>query len=117
MMDLFSVEVRRRGKFSSIGKTKNLINAFNLGDEELDKTAAASFRIRNIKTKQIVENGLIDLLLPQRISRSKKEVGVFIEERGKRISTFGELQQITFKGIEARRGRRSNRSGGDLFGF
>ncbi len=114
--DLFSVEVRREGKFTSIGKTSSLFSAFNLGDRRVDRTAAASFRIRNIGTGEIEEDGLFDLLLPSRIRRSKKEPGVFIERREKRISTFGELQQITFKGIEATRGRRKGR-GGDIFGI
>ncbi len=116
IMDLFSVEVRSKGKFRSIGKTSSLLGAFNLGDRRVDRTAEASFRIRNIETGQIEEDGLFDLLLPRRIRRSKKEPGVFIERREKRISTFGELQQITFKGIAAIRGRRKGR-GGDMFGI
>ena len=93
---LFGVQVRRRGEFKTIGTAKTYDQAFNLGKRAVGRTAAASFKIVSRSTTKKKKKKL-----PFGFYQSKKEPGVFIEQRSRRISTSGELREITRKGIQA----------------
>ena len=92
------IQVRRGGIFETIGRGLSLQQAFSTGIKELKGTARASFRI--------LEHGKpidINQPLPRGFRSSEKEEGVIIQKRGFRISSLGELRDITFKGQQARR--------------
>lgn len=95
----FLTKVRSKGKFETKGVFDTLEKAFSKGFSEVKNTAAASFKVE--------EQGRGTVQLPalgqfsDQIYKSKKEKGVLIQRREKRISTRGEKEQITFKGIQA----------------
>lgn len=101
---LFSVMVRRRGRFESVGIVSDIKQAFAQGIRTVKHTAAASFKIDVIEGQNKVESQAIKFL-PREFRKSKREKGVFVEKRKHRISTPGEKREITFKGIAALRSR------------
>lgn len=96
----FAVFVRRFGDFSRVGTTKTLGEASRIGSYNVGTSAAASFYVQDIATGQRVNPNLgKDFYL------SAREPGVAIERRSRRIKSGGELRDITYKGIQARRNR------------
>jgi len=81
----YSVQIRRFGKFRTIGTTSDLKKAISIGSERVASTLGATFKLTG--------KGL-----PKSITgfRSKKEKGgiVFIEPRRKRLSRTGEKVEI-----------------------
>ena len=47
--------------------------------------------------------------------KSEKEEGVYIEKPEKRIKSFGELGEITFKGLAAQKSRRATKKRKNIF--
>ena len=98
----FSVLVRKRGKFQQIGSSTNKTEAVDLLKKEIRSSASASGKI--------LEDGrLIDLFI-QGFQQSRRERGVVIQPREQRIGSFGEKQEITYKGILASKSKGLNKS-------
>ena len=105
----FVTKVRHRGQFVTEGVFDSVQKAFSKGFEGVKHTAGASFKVEE------EGRGTLQLPTPPQLGgelyKSKKEKGVFIQPRGKRIGTLGEKEQITFKGIQANRERKGFRGG------
>lgn len=99
----FNVKVRKKGIFQTVGREENIQQAINLGENIVKNTAAASFKLE--------ENGkTITGFNPGRnFKQSKRETGVFIQERSNRINTAGEKREITRKGIFTNRIKNKQR--------
>ena len=94
----FGVEVRRGGKFFSVGKGLSFSKAYGKGASVVGNSAAATFRITQ-RGKPISVNS-------QSSSFYSKGTNV-IEKRSRRIKSRGELSEITYKGIKSQRKRSS----------
>lgn len=90
--DIFTVQVRKGGKFMTIGK-KRRKEAFALGLREVRGTPRASFRLLTSSGAPFAKG----LFPTGDVYRSRKEPGVFIEKSRFRINTLGELTGITGK--------------------
>ena len=97
----FIASVRKKGKFVSQGVFDSFDKAFGKGFKDVKDTASASFKVEE-EGKGVAQLPIPAQLVNQ-LYRSKKEKGVFIQPRSKRISTGGEKQEITYKGIRANR--------------
>ena len=71
--------------------------AFKKGYDINRATASASFKV--IEDNKTVK----PFSLPSDFTKSKREEGVIVQKREKRISSFGEKFDITRRGIESRR--------------
>ena len=92
-LGLFTVSVRRGGKFKTIGTGLSLPKAFEVGRERVAGTLAATFKLSG--------KGVSTLKLPKGFSRGKQPL-TFIEQRGLRLSRRGETKEIQY----AKWGRR-----------
>ena len=110
--NLFGVEVRRRGKFQTVGKGLPFEEAVKKGAGIVSATAAASFRIEaeDAPSKQ----SPFDFINRNQFRRSKREAGVIVEKSRFRISTPGEVGEISRKGQAASkwRGKKKRLFGG-----
>jgi len=82
-----SVQVRRGGVFRTIGTTKSLKKAFELGTQRVGSTLAATFKVSGPKVSFKTPAGF-------RRSISKSGETLFIEKRSKRLSRTGETREI-----------------------
>jgi len=110
VQESYTVEVRRRGVFQDIGTETTKERAFFKGALIVGTTASASLRVT--KGGSPIFGG--QYLNPRQFYKSRKEPGVFIERREKRIKSPGELAEITFKGIATQKQRRAR--GFSVFG-
>lgn len=94
----FGVEVRKGGKFFSVGKGLSFSKAYGKGSSIVGNSASATFRLTQ-RGKPISVNS-------QSSSFYSKGTNV-IEKRGRRIKSRGELSEITYKGINSQRKRSS----------
>lgn len=100
----FDVFVRRGGKFFKVSRDSlPKEDAFNLGAFTVGNTAAATFELRESNRpakgkfhKRIFVSDFENKSKSDRFLR-------FVEKPGRRIKSAGELFQITYKGINARR--------------
>lgn len=106
---IFQTLVRRQGRFKTIGTSPTLEQAQRLGEINVKETAAASFKITKGETTQEINPGF-------GFTKSKRESGVIIQPREKRISTSGEKSEITFKGIRERKIKKGLKKNFNLFG-
>lgn len=108
----FEVFAKRQGKWFTLSKQPlSKTAALSLGAKWADITAGASFKIAPTKAPA-VSSPLTDWQrLAYRFYQGKK--GAFVEKTGYRISTGGEKQEITYKGIAASKGKRMQKK---LFG-
>lgn len=97
---LFRVEVRRRGRFMTVGTATTRNEALETGARRVRETAAASFRIRGDKPNNS-DNGILGGL-----SDFYNKGDIFIQKAVKRISSMGERQEITSKGIASSKTKR-----------
>jgi len=85
---LFGVQVRRQGKFRSVGTKLSLQKAQTLGRERVSRTLGATYKI----------TGAIPMALrtPKGFysKYDKKEGLLFIEKRSKKLSKVGEVKEI-----------------------
>lgn len=95
---MFTAEVRKKGKFIEVGTFENVSRAFSRARREVSTTASASLRVRGPFGYVSSSYGL-----DSRQFRRGEEPGVFIEKRGKRIKSSGELGEITYKGLASLR--------------
>lgn len=89
----FGVSIRRRGTFRPIGKGLSLSKAISIGRGRVATTLGATFRITPEK-----KGATINIPTPKGFRRGRKPF-TFIERRGLRLSTRGEVGEI----ITARR--------------
>lgn len=101
---IFTAEVRRKGTFYEIGKYETPEKAFTAAKIRVSSTPAASLRVKNIYGEAVKKP--LGLGANQ-FFRSKKEPGVFIERKEKRIKSAGELLGITSKGLATLKSRRA----------
>lgn len=93
--------IRREGKFYPLtGTPLTKKGALALGGKVVDTTAAATFFIRAVTAKDVSDLGG-SLKRPQFYRKGEK----YIEYSKFRISTAGELSEITAKGIQASRAK------------
>jgi len=103
----FGVEVRREGKFVSVGQGLSLRQAVSLGKRKVKTTAAATFRITGgTPTRDVRVGG--------EFRTSTKQPFTFIQKRRFRISSSGELRDITFKGLAAQKSKKRKKKGEKL---
>jgi len=99
---LFDVQVRRKGKFESIGKVKGIKQATLKGKKALKTTAAASFKLERIdqpmQRKSVVDD-VLDILGKKEFRTAKQDSNIFVQKRSFRIGTAGEKREITYKGL------------------
>jgi hypothetical protein len=93
---VFDVEVRRRGKFRTFAAGLEFKEAVSTGRGIVEGTAAASFRITS-KGRGALERELFNVLPRDIYRESKRERGVFVQKKKKRISSSGELAEIKIK--------------------
>jgi hypothetical protein len=101
----FTVKVRRRGVFQTIGTENDLSSAINKAEGIVQRTAAASFKLE--QNNQPIKN----IQVGKQFRPSKKESGVYIQQNKFRISSPGEKAEITNLGILAtkKQNRRRNK--------
>jgi len=101
---LFSVIVGKKGRVVYFEKRDlNLSEAIEFGRSSVESTAAASFRIVPDEDTDSSYLDEIKSRLGRKFRKAKKEEDVFVQKREFRISSFGEKQDITFKGISSKR--------------
>ena len=111
---------KKRGLFDlTIGKKGNLIykEFKNLNLEEATKiakmgvldTAAASLRVRGEGGRKLtsIEEKKLEKGLGTKFRRGKSDSSLFVQKRSTRISSYGELRDITFKGISSSKRKKS----------
>lgn len=106
---LFTTLVRRRGKFQAIGTSPTEKAAQRLGELSVKETAAASFKVTS-------GGEALELAPSFGFTRSKRERGVILQPRERRIKTAGEKSEITFKGIRETKARKGRKRAFNLFG-
>jgi hypothetical protein len=104
----YSVQVRKKGVFTEIGKTETAEKGFIMGKANVLNTARASLKVVPISEPNENLNPIAQRILNNRVfAPSKREPGVFIQKRGFRISSPGEKRDITYKGIMAQKKKKS----------
>ena len=107
----FQVLVKRKGKFERVTtKPVTKAEALGIGGLAVERTAAATFKIVATRRPAVRRKEPVRPFQPTRFRPAKKpKKGVFIEKTRFRIDTSGELEQITKKGLEERKRRRTKR--------
>ena len=95
----YDVLVRRKGQFRKIATVEDIDKAFNIGSTNVRNTASASFKVKPVGSNDRIVSPRKNILNNRIFYKSKREPGVFIQERSNRISSPGEKREITFKGI------------------
>ena len=114
--ELYEAEVRRRGRFMSIGIFESPREAFLKGKIAVLTSAGASLRVRPLDGPQNLFS-VASKILPSKIfRRSVKEPGVYIQRREFRISTPGEKREITYRGLAKIRQMGKKKSIFNIFG-
>jgi hypothetical protein len=95
----FDVLVRKKGKFIRVNTgALSKIEAINLGAVKVGTSASATFKIKNsnLTSSQSFKGrgNLQDFY---------NKDNLFIEKRSRRIKSLGELQEITYKGLQAQK--------------
>lgn len=92
----FRVLVRRKGKFVPEAGVFSKGSALRFGAFKVGTSSAATFKLVRAEGKvQKFSGGKFDLS-----NFYRKPSGEYVEKREKRIKSVGELQEITFKGLE-----------------
>ena len=95
----FDVFARIKGKFQRVNQDAlSKQHAINYGTFHVGNTSSASFKIVESSNPLGTFKGTGEI---SNFYKSKKESGVYIEKRGKRITSLGEKQEITMKGLFA----------------
>ena len=98
----FDVQVRRGGVFRTVAGGLTRSEALSFGAKRVKSTAAATFRI-----KESGLTGRFGGLAPDLKTFERRPRDTFVEKRGERISSFGELREITFKGLRTLKFKRA----------
>lgn len=98
---LFAVQVRRRGRFETVGSFSDKLEAFDTGKRFAQNSAVASFRLLDLARGEVVSSDVYS----SDFAPSKREKGVYVQKNKFRISSVGEKSEITYKGISSNRRR------------
>lgn len=90
----FSVEVRRRGRWERVAGGLDLQDAVKISEKAVLGSAAASFRLQENGGKRARFGDVKSFLKPGFFRASKREPGVIVQRRGKRLSSPGEKAEI-----------------------
>lgn len=94
----YTVSVRRRGVFRPVGRFSSYNQAYNKGLDVVGRTLASSFKVSGKGSKSTLG-----------IYRSKKEPGVYIEQRKYRLSKPTEKREINmFKSLRSSKKKRKS---------
>jgi hypothetical protein len=93
----YEVFVRRGGAFIKSGEGLDLKSAITKGKFAVGTSAAATFKIKDISKGTFIKSFNIG----KDIRSGKKSPFEFVEKRGRRIKSSGELKEITFKGVRS----------------
>lgn len=85
---VFSVSVRRFGKFKSIATTRSYGQAFNIGRQRVSTTLGATFKVSGLGTGYKSPAGFY--------TKQTKEGTLFIEKPKYRLSTTPEIKEIQY---------------------
>lgn len=107
----FVVSVRRSGVFSPVGFFSTPEEAFSKGVKVVSGSAGASFKVSDPKGEVVPFSSFS---IGNRFRPSKTERGVVVERRRYRISSPGELEEITYKGLMSQKRKRGG-GGFNLF--
>ena len=100
----FNLSVRKRGKFKTVARNLDLKSAYKLAKKRVGNTASASFKLTPLSS---ASERKLSLFKPNKdFYKSKTEEFTFIEKRGRRIKSGGELREITFKGIASQKKKK-----------
>lgn len=99
--ELFTVQVKRKGKFEDIGQFSDIVTALKTGARNVKETASASFTIPEAQNLRSEAPKRLDFKKEFRFSKLNQNV--IVERRSERINTPGELGEITAKGIFKKR--------------
>ena len=100
----FLVAVRRFGEFGIVTpKPLSKQEALSFGAFKVGTTAAATFKL--IETDKEATGKFTTKYLSNLYNQFYEKEGKFIEKRKFRISTIGELREITFKGLAAQKSK------------
>lgn len=102
----YDVYVRRAGSFRLIGSGLSRGEALRIGSLRVGSTAAATFKLKKTGYDTAFTGG--GLLRPADYYRKGS---LFIEKPSRRIKSPGELEEITFKGLAALKGKGGLRIG------
>lgn len=91
----FVAEVKKKGKFVSVGVFESSESAFGKARSVVSNTASASLRVRKVGGGVVSPRGF----LGKQFRLSKNDGGILVERRSQRIKSAGEKQEITYKGI------------------
>ena len=95
-MGLFKVLVRKQGKFITVGSNySDLATAINRGKQEVKNTARASFKV----VTAFGQPQKINIQSDRSLTYSKRDQNVVVQKREFRISTQGEKNEISRKGV------------------
>jgi len=98
-----TLEVKKAGKFRPVNIGEDIESLSQLGQNIVDNTARASFRIKGTKGETL------DIPLPKGFRKSKSTKGAIVEANKNRINTIGELEQITYSGIRTSKAKRGTK--------
>jgi len=85
----FSTQVKRGGKFRTIGSGLGIRQAFSLGQQRVDQTLGATFRIRGGPTPKFT-----GFDLGKTLRRKRGKARTFVEKKEFRLSDIGEIGEI-----------------------
>ncbi len=93
--EVFNVFAKEKGRFIRVNKDPLPFNkARNLGDEVVDNTASAQYKLKQAKGKAMAD----DITFRNKHKYQRKTKHSYIELNKHRIDTPGEIQGITVKG-------------------
>lgn len=103
----FEVDVRRKGKFKAISEfAYPKEEALALGAREVLETSAASFRIRPSSKPVKITGVAISSKFPSLFRAPKSGTpGVFVQRKSARISSPGEIREISLVGARVRKSK------------
>ena len=85
--DIFSVELRRFGKFKTIARTSTPQSAIAIGKTSARQTLGASIRVRT-------PTGFLAFRPSEEFRLSKKSPNILVQRMATRLSSFGEKREI-----------------------
>jgi hypothetical protein len=97
----FIAQVRKKGKFVPVGVFTSSEQAFSKAKRIVGTSASVSLRVKRLEGGIVNPSGF----LSSDFRLSRREEGVLIERRSRRIKSGGELSEITFKGIQSQKNK------------
>lgn len=109
----FSVFVKSKGEFKKLGTYKSIEEASQKGQFRVSQTSSASFKI----TSSQGSIGSNQVKISEKFTTSKRNPNVFVQKNKYRISSSGEKQEITRKGIFMSRVKADKKRKAKVFGL